>query len=831
VLAAVALNGVFCILDPSYPAARLKEMVQFVSAKTLLCVGDPKLWSGEFLKAARNEFGPKLIEAGRFECPEAVPKAGALHGIDTAGEGSMHAGYHLFTSGSTGRPKAIFTDLLPLTHFIHWHVRTFRMGESDRFTMLSGLGHDPILRDIFTPLCAGGTLCVPPQGAMTSPRSLLAWMKAERVSVSHLTPQLVRLLHQQARHENDGQAVAPYLEALRCAFFGGDSLTFADLRSWKEIAPNATCVNFYGATETPQAVGYYVVDDHTIFASAASDGARVPVGRGIADVQLLLLRQGLELAPIGQEGEIFVRTAFLSRGYVGDPPGTADRFLPNPYTNIPGDSMYRTGDRGRFLEDGTVEYVGRVDDQVKVRGFRVETSEVELKLMGLQFVENAVVVAVPHSVLGSQLVAFVVAKHPALPATPNPAHLAEHLRMALFEQLPDYMVPTRIQLLDQLPLTPNAKVDRSALRTLAARAEGDNAAPESPRTKDVHSVVRGIWERWLGARNISNESDFLFLGGNSLMAVSMSLEIEEQTQVTIDPSSLFELRTLGRFCEHIMTKLAQRSELQPCPAIGCTSASSRNRGGSDAVNGEEMLLQLRKRVEECRGSARREPAAARVNKKPYAMRESVIAKAFLAPLYQVNSGMLRALASRLILKLEGGQWYSLTLRRLYKAIHNMDIGHYSSSCFSVGNFKPGTTFGRYCDVTSTARFETANHPANTISTHGVFYHKGLGFSTGVSIPRTRIVVGNDVHIGHNAVLLHPAARIGHGAIIAAGAVVTSDVPPYAIVAGYPARVVRYRFSEPIIRELCAIRWWELSLEELRPVRSLFERPIEGDEIR
>ena len=209
------------------------------------------------------------------------------------------------------------------------------------------------------------------------------------------------------------------------------------------------------------------------------------------------------------------------------------------------------------------------------------------------------------------------------------------------------------------------------------------------------------------------------------------------------------------------------------------------------------------------------------------MKKDWFCQTLVSRMYAKRSPKLRWFLDEIVLRREGGAWFTVTLRQLYKKYYDISIGDYTSYCFRVGNFKKTTSFGRYCDITRTARFETAIHPSNTISVHGIFYQKSLGFSRGMEIPRNRIKIGNDVHIGHNSVFLYPGKEIGDGAIIGAGAVVNFDVPPYAIVAGNPGQIIRYRFDKETIKELLSSKWWDYSLEELEVVRDEFLEPLMG----
>jgi acetyltransferase-like isoleucine patch superfamily enzyme len=186
----------------------------------------------------------------------------------------------------------------------------------------------------------------------------------------------------------------------------------------------------------------------------------------------------------------------------------------------------------------------------------------------------------------------------------------------------------------------------------------------------------------------------------------------------------------------------------------------------------------------------------------------------------------------LVERVEGGQMYSVTLRRILSVYHQIEVGMYThGGCFVLGNIPPGTTIGRYSSIGMTARVYRANHPMNLKSSHGLFYDPAQGLTKERIIPAGRLTIGNDVFVGHNAIILPSASSIGDGAVIGAGAVVHKDIPPYAVVTGNPCRIVRYRFSKEMVDELLASRWWDKSLEELLPELASFQTPLESDAIR
>ena len=378
-------GAAFLILDPAYPAARLVKMMQAAQP------------SGLLLLEAAGDFGEELswiIEGVKFKCRLTVPQSrealeGFLSGLPLTAPGVSvgpeDTAYLIFTSGTTGEPKGIIGTHKPLSHFIDWHTRTFGLNESDRFSMLSGLSHDPLLRDIFTPLWVGGTLCIPELEEMLIPERFRQWMREQGVTVAHMTPALNQVLTEGWSGINGGEEG---LSALHHIFFGGDVLTGQHVEMVRRVVPTVQCVNFYGTTETPQAMGYHVANAN----EGDEFGRRIPLGRGIEGAQLLILNVAGRLAGVGELGEIHVRTPYLSRGYLNDGDLTHARYVQNPHTGAAEDILYRTGDLGRYLLDGAVMFYGRADSQVSIRGFRVELGEIEASIKELNGVSNCAVI-------------------------------------------------------------------------------------------------------------------------------------------------------------------------------------------------------------------------------------------------------------------------------------------------------------------------------------------------------------------------------------------------------------------------------------------------------
>ena len=434
----------------------------------------------------------------------------------------------VFTSGSTGQPKGILGLHGSLSHFLPWMCETFDLGPSDRFTMLSGLAHDPLQRDIFTPLYLGATIMVPDPADIGIAGRAAAWMAHGRVTVAHLTPAMAQLLTEPS---SDGQRVI--VPSLRRVLLVGEALKRQDVDRLRSLAPGATCVNLYGSSETQRALSYHV-------AGGDLGGERVrqvlPLGRGIRDVQLLVINGAGRQAGIGEIGEIAVRSPHLARGYIGKAELTAERFQVNPFTGEPGDRIYRTGDLGRYLPDGEVEFAGRSDFQVKLRGFRIELGEIEAVLALHPAVRDAVVLLRDDLPGGGGLAGYVV---PAVAGWTGAAELHDYL----WQRLPAYMVPAAFLFLDAMPLTANGKIDRRALsrHALEIQTSGERGAPRTP----VEEIVAGLWSEVLGVAQVGPDDNFFQLGGHSLSGVQVVSRLREALQVELPLRVLFEAPTLA----------------------------------------------------------------------------------------------------------------------------------------------------------------------------------------------------------------------------------------------------------------------------------------------
>jgi len=528
-------GAAFCILNPDYPAARLISQMRRVRPKAwihIAAAGEPPQ---DVSIALQKIVGESRITLGPTSKASSNQIAGKLESEIQVQPDSP--AYLTFTSGTTGEPKCIVGTHRPVSHFLKWHSHEFGLNASDRFSMLSGLAHDPLLRDIFAPLWVGGTVCIPAGDEILAPGKLAAWFNHRKISVTHLTPGLGGLLAGHGPHTANTEVV----RALRYAFFGGDVLLSSDVAKIREVAPHVQCVNFYGTTETPQAMAWHRVEGAEL---TLEKGAHpIPIGRAIPDVQLIILNRSRGLAGIGEVGEIHVRTPYLSKGYLDDERLTQERFIVNPFTNAKADFFYRTGDLGRYHPDGFVEFVGRSDDQLKIRGYRVEPAEVEAALSDCADVLACAVVSRPDAGGSNHLVAYVA---PRDGRVFGPGELRDLLR----KSLPDHMVPSAYITIDKLPLTPNGKVDRTALSRLALDQQMPSVAFVAA-TGDVESQIAQIWSEVLGIEKISVFDNFFDLGGHSLTSTRLIARLRSAFGVEFPLRSIFRDPTIAGFASRI----------------------------------------------------------------------------------------------------------------------------------------------------------------------------------------------------------------------------------------------------------------------------------------
>ncbi|MBX0293014.1 AMP-binding protein [Hymenobacter sp. HSC-4F20] len=458
--------------------------------------------------------------------------------------------YLFFSSGTTGAPKVIEGVQRSLSHFIHWITKEFAYTEDFRVSQLAALTFDASLRDILGPLVTGGTLCIPPPDIMSNVRGLLQWLQQERITLMCTVPSVFRAMIQEVEESGKGAYSFP---DLRFCLLAGETLYNKDVYRWQKNTGTGTeLVNLYGTTESTMLKSF-----HRIGAASGKMSDRVSVGKPIANTLLLLINAEGKLCAVGEEGDVYIKTPFLTKGYYRDPQATAAVYVPNPLTQSPTDLVYKTGDVAKYLPDGTITLIGRKDGQVKLRGIRVDVAGVEAGILQHKDVQQ-VKCRVRETPAGDQYLVCYYAAHTPLSEEALRAYCQEHLNAY---EVPDYLVG-----LEAFPINGHGKVDLAALPDpLAAPAPSATPAPEilSP----TEQQLRAIWQQLLQVEPISATDNFFKIGGNSLKAIQLGASITRTMHLELGVGGirqLFKAPTLRKFAEYLdELLLAQTRALGP----------------------------------------------------------------------------------------------------------------------------------------------------------------------------------------------------------------------------------------------------------------------------
>lgn len=502
-------------------------------------------WPTPRISAVLDRSRPEIV-VGRSAQPAPLPPGSTLLLLDQEAAailsqscGNMpdssspsDVAYVIYTSGSTGAPKGVEITQANLSNFVAWHREGFSVTASDRSAHIAGLGFDAAVWDVWPYLAVGASVSLASDLVRTSPESLQRWLLEEGITIAFVTTALAEPMLAMSW---------PSDTALRMLLTGGDTL-----RHRPPAGLPFRVINNYGPTETTIIV--------TSGEVAPDDEVRPPaIGWPIASSRITIIDEAAEELPRGQVGEILIGGPGVGRGYHRDPVLTAQRFVPDRFSDIPGALAYRSGDLGCVLPDGRIAFKGRVDQQVKIRGNRVELEEVERALSLCCLVAACVVVARGEHGPDRDLVAYVVPK----PGGPEPTRLQLHAFVAA--ALPSYMVPAAYVCLDKMPITSNGKIDRTALpeaneRTMLGSAE--SRAPETPTERRLADIIAGL----LGISFVGADDNFFALGGHSLLGTQVILRARETFGVDISLRHLFEAQTIALLAETIEQLIMEQIE-------------------------------------------------------------------------------------------------------------------------------------------------------------------------------------------------------------------------------------------------------------------------------
>lgn len=522
-------GGVLLTLDPKLPSERRKLMVKQARAKCLLYVGacdELDDWAGVSIRvdavsgivANTDPFGSVV------QLPTLQPEWPA---------------YVFFTSGSTGIPKAVVGTHEGLGHFLGWQRETFKIGESDRAAHITALSFDVVLRDIFLALTAGATLCIPSELDILDPSAILPWMNLQRITVLHAVPALVRAW----LNNVPTQFTASHL---RLVFFAGEPLSDFLVKRFRQLfGSSVKIVNLYGPTETTLAKCYHVIGE--------PEPGIQPIGRPIPNTQVLILNPKLQLCGLYETGQIAIRTPYKTLGYLNNPDANALAFILNPWRGEKTDVIYLTGDRGHYRADGVLEISGRMDNQVKIRGMRVEPGEIESVLCQHPGIQDAVIIGFDRGKIGKGLAAYFVMRSDQ--SGLSKSECISVLREFLIARLPEHMVPEAFIQLDSIPLNPNGKVDRRGLPSPTLMEQSQSGQDLLDLMSPTERELSGIWGSLLGRSPSRAGDDFFSLGGDSLLAVSMLYKVKEAFGVDVGLGYVFTLRTVKALAVAIDAKI------------------------------------------------------------------------------------------------------------------------------------------------------------------------------------------------------------------------------------------------------------------------------------
>ncbi len=578
-LAILKAGGVYVPLDPAYPRERLEFMIADSQAAVLLTNKEIGDWGLEIVGAHQSPISN--LQSPTVVCLDAeweqiAHEAAAPFGCPVSAD---HAAYMIYTSGSTGRPKGAVNTHAGICNRLLWMQQTYQLTAEDRVLQKTPFSFDVSVWEFFWPLISGARLVLARPGGHQDSDYLVKLINEQQITTLHFVPSMLQSFLEHPQVES--------CVSLRRVICSGEALPVqAQERFFERL--DAELHNLYGPTEAAV--------DVTAWACVPGAAERtVPIGHPIANIQIHLLDRSFQPVPVGVAGELYIGGIGLARGYHGRPELTAERFVPCPWSVVSSqlqrttdnrqwttdNRLYRTGDLARYRSDGAIEYLGRLDYQVKLRGFRVELGEIEFVLGRHPSVREAAVVAREDVAGDTRLVAYIVASQlsvvsgqlqPSTPSTPLRAddhrspttdlsggveergrteqrttdngQLTQELRAFLTQHLPEYMIPSAFVFLDQLPLAPNGKLDRRALPAPELTRSASEAEFVAPRTP-VEQTLAEIWRDVLKIERLGIEDNFFTLGGHSLLITQVVARIREALQVELPMRSFFEKPTIA----------------------------------------------------------------------------------------------------------------------------------------------------------------------------------------------------------------------------------------------------------------------------------------------
>nr|WP_297934133.1 non-ribosomal peptide synthetase [uncultured Lachnoclostridium sp.] len=507
-MACVKYNLVFMPVSAKFPHDRCLEMLKESEASVIVCDSNLNDEVDGFIRELKTPV--KRLDIEQAVIPADTPSAWK-EAADTA------RSYIYFTSGSQGKPKGIVGQVKGIAQFITWEAETFATDISVRVAQVTPPCHDPFLRDVLLPLHTGGTICIPENDRMLlDSQELAKWMEKEKVTLLHCTPSMFQILSAVPVTKNS----FPDLQVILLA---GELLKPNCIKNWFSLFHDRMkFVNLYGPTETTLAKLFHIIKESDLERNV------IPVGNTIPGARALVVSEGGRICRTGQMGEVWIRTPYRTLGYIAKEIN-ADKFIQNPFNSKPGDIVYKTGDLGKWLENDEIELLGRIDRQVKLRGHRIELSEVEAALQEYEGVEQAAVIYLEER---ETLYGFV--------QSTNEGEDIEETEILSFirSKLPDYMTPEVIKVLTSLPINMNAKLDYGKLKELANKDKREIIEPVTPLEKQLSEICKNIFS----CSEVSMEDTLFRIGANSVNILRLVNEVNSQTNSQFTLFDIFENR-------------------------------------------------------------------------------------------------------------------------------------------------------------------------------------------------------------------------------------------------------------------------------------------------
>ncbi|NEQ65236.1 MAG: amino acid adenylation domain-containing protein, partial [Symploca sp. SIO2D2] len=521
-LAILKAGGAYVPLDPNYPPSRLNYMVE--DAQLSVVITQQK-WLSHL---------PETIASVIcLDTDEEIISQQSQENVENKVTASNLA-YLIYTSGSTGKPKGVSIPHQGVVRLV-CNTNYVQLEATDRVAQVSNSSFDAATFEIWGALLNGAVVVVMSQLILLSPPEFYNCIREKQITTLFLT---TALFNQLAYSEPE------IFSSLKNLLFGGEAVDPRAVKQVLENRPPERLLHLYGPTENTTYSTWYRVKE------VAEGAINIPIGKPISNTQVHILDSNLQPVPIGVTGELYIGGDGLATGYHNRPELTAEKFISNPFDNSKSTKLYKTGDLVRYLPDGNIEFISRIDHQVKVRGYRIETGEIEATLTQHPSVKETVVLATEDNLGNQRLVAYLVRDAETI-ASSNPevseTEQIKKLKQYLQERLPEYMIPSGFVMLSQLPLTPNGKVDRKALPVpdLASSVTTEYVAPET----ETQKALAQIWQEVLGVEKVGINDNFFDLGGHSLMATQVVSRVRQTLAMEIAVSTLFENPTIAQLAE------------------------------------------------------------------------------------------------------------------------------------------------------------------------------------------------------------------------------------------------------------------------------------------